>query len=130
MKKITLLFFIIFTFLFSTTSQGEWSYVVESLDGEQKYYYDKDRVRKSGKYLYSWELHDYIKPTKYGDLSMTLYVQLDCSILRYKYLKLISNNKSMGEGENTSNFTPPDEGKYPSPKSVVEVLYKNICEEQ
>ena len=36
----------------------------------------------------------------------------------------------MGEGEMIHEFTPPDEWKYPSPKSVVEVLYKNICEEQ
>ena len=58
MKKITLLLVIIFTFLFSTTSWGEWSLVTESVDGD-KLYYDKDRVRKSGKFLYVWELIDY-----------------------------------------------------------------------
>ena len=54
MKKITILLVIIFTFLFSTTSWGEWSYVTETDGG--KYYYDKDRVRKSGKFLYFWML--------------------------------------------------------------------------
>ena len=86
MKKITLLLVIIFTFLFSTTSWGEWSFVVESVDGI-KYYYDKDRIRKSGKYIYFWELRDHIKPRSYVDgLSITQYVQLDCSIFRYKDL--------------------------------------------
>ena len=56
MKKITLLLVIIFTFLFSTTSWGKWSYVGDSIKG--KYYYDKDSVRKSGKYIYFWELFD------------------------------------------------------------------------
>jgi hypothetical protein len=68
MKKITLLLVIIFTFLFSTTSWGEWSYVTKNVDGV-KYYYDKDRVRKSGKYLYFWELLDYIKPLLYSGYS-------------------------------------------------------------
>ena len=86
MKKITLLLVIIFTFLFSNTSWGDWTYIVTSVD-DSKWYYDKDRVRKSGKYLYFWELHDYIKPNEYGTLSITTYVQLDCSIFRYKWLK-------------------------------------------
>ena len=128
MKKITLLLVIIFTFLFSTTSWGEWSYVTENVDGS-KYYYDKDRIRKSGKYIYLWELTDYLKPSPYGDLSVTKYIQLDCSIFRYKILKFQSYNNSMGEGEQTSNSTPPDEWKYPQPESVLEYMYNKVCEE-
>ena len=66
MKKITILLVIIFTFLFSTTSWGEWSYVTDNVDGV-RFYYDKDRVRKSGKYIYFWELEDFLKPNKYGN---------------------------------------------------------------
>ena len=50
MKKITLLLVIIFTFLFTNTSWGEWELGSEDVEG-RTYYYDKDRVRKSGKYL-------------------------------------------------------------------------------
>ena len=78
MKKITILLVIIFTFLFSTTSWGDWSYVTKSMSGS-KFYYDKDRVRKSGKYIYFWELFDWIELTE-GGLSSTCYVQIDCSI--------------------------------------------------
>jgi len=66
MKKITILLVIIFTFLFSTTSWGEWNYVTETVGGD-KVYYDKDRVRKSGKYIYFLELEDFLKPNKYGN---------------------------------------------------------------
>ena len=127
MKKITLLLVIIFTFLFSTTSWGEWTYVTETVDGN-KFYYDKDRVRKSGKYLYFWILIDLIKPTK-GVLSSTSYTQLDCSIFRFKDLKSMYYKKSMGEGEITVEGTPKDEWKYPKPNSVFESMYNKICEE-
>ncbi len=63
-KKITLLLVIIFTFLFSTTSWGDWNYVTENVNGVT-FYYDKDRIRKSGKYLYFWELGVSKKPFKW-----------------------------------------------------------------
>ena len=122
MKKITILLVIIFTFLFSTTSWGDWNYVTESVSGD-KFYYDKDRIRKSGKFLYVWELIDYIKPIG-GYLSSTRYVELDCSIFRFKRLKFQSYNKSMGEGNPTSDLTPKDKWEYPKPNSVVESVYK------
>ena len=91
MKKITLLLVIIFTFLFSTTSWGEWTFVTKSVEGH-KFYYDKDRVRKSGGFIYVWELYDYIKPFE-GELSTTRYTELDCSIFRIKWLTVQGYNK-------------------------------------
>ncbi len=127
MKKITLLLVIIFIFLFSNTSWSEWKFVIETMNGS-KYYYDKDRVRKSGKYLYFWELIDYLKPLG-GDLSVTSYTELDCSIFRFKNLKLQFYNKQLGEGKMTTDTTPSDEWNYPQPDTVVEIRYKYICEE-
>ena len=129
MKKITLLLVIIFTFLFSTTSWGEWSYVEEDVYNGYKFYYDKDRVRKNGKYLYFWFLIDSLKPLERGDFSLTRYLQLDCSISRYKSLKEITYKKSMGEGEMTSDFTPPNEWKYPEPESISEFVSNKVCKE-
>ena len=96
MKKITLLLVIFFTFLFSTISWGEWKFVTETINGS-KYYYEKDRVRKSRKYLYFSILTDYIKP-KRGVLSYTTYTQLKYSILRFKNWKYQWYDNSMGEG--------------------------------
>ena len=127
MKKITLLLVIIFTFLFSTTSWGEWSYVTDNVDGV-RFYYDKDRVRKSGKYIYFWKLLDSPKPIE-GDLSINEYTQLDCSIFRFKSLNLQFYKKQMGKGKKTGDFTPKDEWKYPKPNSVGESFYNKICEE-
>ena len=94
-----------------------------------KWYYDKDRVRKRGKFLYVWVLSDYSKPTESGYLSYVIYVQLECSILRFKNLKLQTYNKSMGEGKMTGDYTPPDKWSYPKPDSVIEFMLNKICEE-
>ena len=126
MKKITLLLVIIFTFLFSNTSWGEWSFSSENVN-ETKFYYDKDRVRKSGKSIYFWMLHDHKKSTR-GELSSIIYTELDCSIFRFKGLKYQSFDKSMGEGEIIVDMTPPDEWNYPKPNSTFEYMFKNICE--
>ena len=134
MKKITLLLVIIFTFLFSTPSYGQhnwgkWTFVSMSVDFD-KYYYDKDRVRKSGKYIYFWELTDYIKPDDlWGYLSTTKYIQLDCNIIRFKVLKIQTYNKPMGEGKQEFDFTVKEEFTNPKPNSVREVIYNKICEE-
>ena len=128
MKKITILLVIIFTFLFSTTSWGDWNYLTENVYGS-KFYYDKDRIRKSGKYIYFWELYDYIKPTKFGYLSDTTYIELDCSIFRFKRLKYQTYDKSMGEGKMTNDMTPPNEWSYPKPNTSGEFMYNKICEE-
>ena len=78
-KKITLLLVIIFTFLFSNSIWGDWSYVVES-DICKKYYYDKDRVRESEKYIYFWLLIDFETPNEPRILSKTSYIEVDCLI--------------------------------------------------
>ena len=127
MKKITILLVIIFTFLFSNTSLGDWTLVVESESGNN-FYYDKDRIRKSGKYLYFWELIDYLKPDNWGNLSVTRYVQLDCSILRHKFLKFHRYNNSMGKGKLNGSSTPKDEWDYPPPNSVDEIVCNFVCE--
>ena len=126
MKKITILLVIIFTFLFSTTSWGEWSLVTENEGGNS--YYDKDRVRKSGKYLYFWRLTDFLKPTN-GGLSQTSYIQLDCSIFRYKNLSVNTYKNLKGEGKVVMEFDPTDKWYYPPPNSIPEIMYNKVCEE-
>jgi len=127
MKKITLLLVIIFTFLFSNTTWGEWSFVLEDVYGD-KFYYDKDRVRKNRKYLYVWVLTDFLKPT-HEYFSSIIYRELDCSIFRHKVLNETFYKKSMGEGESITLENPPDKWRYPQPKSSNEFLLNKICEE-
>ena len=130
MKKITILLVIIFTFLFSTTSWGEWSVLGENTKKGVKFYYSKDRVRKSGKNIYFWTLIDFKKPIEGSRyLSTTTYVELDCSIFRFKGLNYQTFDKSMGEGQIITDMVPPDEWSYPRPNSTFDYIFKKICEE-
>ena len=122
MKKIILLLVIIFTFLFSTTIWGDWSFVSVNSNGD-KFYYEKEGVKKiGGKLLYFWLLLETIKPAENGDISYTAFIQLDCIIIRNKMLKLHTYNKSMGKGEITSSTTPEDEWEYPPPGSTFNIV--------
>ena len=105
------------------------SYVEEDVYNGNKFYYDKDRVRKNGKYIYFWELSDFLKPTENGVFSLTTYIQLDCSIFRFKNLRRQSYKNSMGKGKNSMEWTPKNEWGYPKPKSVKEFMYNKVCEE-
>ncbi len=147
-KKIIILLFIILTFIFSTTfifqffiylieeivpksqlqsqSWGEWIYVLENQNGG-KSYYDKDRLRKSGNYIYFWELLDFTG--KNDTVGFMSYIQLDCSVFRIKKLKSQNLTNPKGEGEIKGDFTSPDEWYYPPPKSITERFYNKVCEE-
>ena len=93
-----------------------------------KFYYDKDRVRKNRKYLYVWVLTDFLKPIQ-EYFSSIIYRELDCSIFGYKDLNETFYKKSMGEGESRTLENPPDKWSYPQPKSSSESLFNEICEE-
>ena len=74
-------------------------------------------------------LSDYFEPSPYGDLSSTKYIELDCSIFRYKDLKGMFYKKSMSEGEKSYEGTAPNEWNYPKPASAGESILNRICEE-
>ena len=115
-----------FVFLFSNTSWSKWIFVGDGIKG--KYYYDKDRIIKSDKSIYFWELYD-LKEEFQNSLSDTSYTQIECSILRYKTLKVQFYAKQMGEGGILYSYTPKDEWKYPKPKTIKEWNYNKICDE-
>jgi len=134
MKKITLLLVITFTFLFTNTSWGEWKNVIKK-DGS-KYYYDKDRLRESEKYIYFWLLVDFKTPNESGILSKTSYIEVECLILRMNPLRTNSYKNSMGEGDIKFTETPRNDigssgyiWEYPTPDSTFEIILNKICEE-
>jgi hypothetical protein len=113
--------------MFSSPSFAEWKKVEESVDGDT-YYVDFERIRKHGGYVYWWELVYYLKPTKYGDFSFESYQQGDCKLFRYKHLSSTLHIEPMGRGTPSLSSNKPDkEWRYPSPKSVNEIILKSVC---
>jgi hypothetical protein len=98
----------------------------QSVDGDI-FYVDFERIRKHGGYVYWWGLTDYLKPTKYGDLSYKTYRQGDCKLFRYKSLTGVSHKEPMGGGTGDSYSPENPEWVYPSPNSASETELKSVC---
>ena len=77
MKSLTLFIALTFSVMFSSSSYAEWTKVDENASGDV-FYVDFETIRKHDGYVYWWELGDYLKPDKFGDLSSKGYHQGDC----------------------------------------------------
>ena len=126
-KLLILITFVSSLILLPTTSYAKWNKVSESVSGDS-YYVDFKRVRKHKGLVYFWYLEDYLKPTKYGDLSGKFYTEADCVRFRQKWLATYYHTKPMGEGTPSATSNKPDkEWRYPSPNSSAEGILKYVC---
>ena len=92
------------------------------------YYVDFERMRKVDGFVYFWYLSDYLKPTKYKDLSTKIYRQGDCKLFRYKGLSWSFHKEPMGGGTGETNNDPDKEWKYPIPDTSGETILKSVCD--
>ena len=127
MRHLTLILTLFFSTMFASPAYAKWEKVAVSVSGDT-YYVDFDRIRTNGGYVYFWDLSDYLKPTKWGDLSAKSYKQGDCEMFRYKNLSFSYYKQPMGEVFGDSNSPPNPEWVYPSPNSSVEEMLKRVCE--
>ena len=125
MKKLLSVFIILFL---STPCFGEWKKITKNMIGNTTFYLDFETIRKVDGYHYVWMLGDYIKPSKFGDLSVKVYFQVDCKLFRFKILNDIYHTGPMGTGKISHVGTEPEkEWTYPSPGSVNDILFKDLC---
>ena len=128
MKTLLTIFTLVFTLMFSSTSFADWTKVSESVNSGNAYYVDFERIRKHGGYVYWWGLDNYLKPTKFGDLSVKVYREGDCKLFRLKLLSVSYHTRPMGEGKPSSSSNKPDkEWRYPTPNSTIEGILKSVC---
>ena len=90
------------------------------------FYVDFERIRKNDGSVYFWVLSDYLKPTKYGDLSSKVYYEGDCKLFRMMRLSSSYHKQPMGGGTGDVNTLKQD-WSYPSPNSVIETILKKVC---
>ena len=88
---------------------------------------DFERIRKHDGFVYWWDLTDYLKPNKYGDLSYKLYQQGDCKLFRYKYLGSSNYKQPMGGGHGADYNEPDKDWTYTTPNTSGEVTLKSVC---
>ena len=129
MKKLLLIFTLLFsTLMFSSTSFAGWTEVSKNVEGTN-FYVDFERIRKHDGYVYWWDLSDYVKPDKSGNLSNKMYNQGDCKLFRYKLLSVSFHKEPMGGG--TGDVVAPTakykDWQYPPPNSSEETILKRVC---
>ena len=95
MKIIHYLILFIISKLFLFEAKAEWTKVTESNNG-QTFYVDLLTIHEKEGQIFFWELIDYKFQDEYGDLSAKIFIQGDCSKLRFKWLKLSYHKDSMG----------------------------------
>ena len=125
MRKLLTLTVLVLT-VFSTPVFAEWTEVDENFDGDT-FYVDFERIRKHGGYVYYWELGDYLKPNKQGNLSGKRYNQGDCNLFRFSVLSYIFHQQPMGRDVGDTEEPVNKEWRYPSPNSVNEIILKSVC---
>ena len=125
MKSLTILIALTFSVMFSSSSYAGWTEVSENVRGTV--YVDFERIRKHDGYVYWWQLQDYLKPTKFGDLSGKTYKQGDCKLFRYKTLSGSFHKEPMGGGTADTSNNPNKEWKHSPPNSVGEEVLQSVC---
>ena len=126
MKIIFIIFILLITLIFSSTSNAKWTKVLE-LENGISFYIDFDKTKKDDGFIYWWDLTDYLKPTPYGYLSANLYKQGDCKTFRYKFLRFYFYSKPMGKGVVQAE-EPVEKGwQYPHPNSAQSLILKSVC---
>ena len=129
MKKLTLIFTLLFTVLLSAPSYAEWTKVgtgAGSFNKGTNFYVDLERIKKHGGYVYFWYLSDFLKPDKDGYLSEKIYNQGDCKLFRIKRLSFSYHKEPMGEGTGDVNTLKQD-WTYLPPNSAGEKILKSVC---
>jgi hypothetical protein len=129
MKTLLLIVTLVFsTLMFSSPSYAKWTKVIGGVSRDT-FYVDFERIREYDGFVYYWRLDNYLKPTKYGDLSTKVHNQGDCKLFRLKSLSTEYHTQSMGRG--TGDVIKPKgenaNWKYPPPNSVNETILKSVC---
>ena len=123
MKKLLVL---LFSLLISFNSYGEWTKIVDNVEGDD-FYIDMGTIKPHGGYIYYWTLTNYIEPSPSGFMSVKKYAKVDCGVNRFTHLTYIWYKQSMGNGNGITD-DGADPWKYPDPESVAGYKLNFICD--
>ena len=105
---------------------AEWTKIGKTVDNDT-YYVDFQNINIDGKFIYYWELMDYGKANKEGDLSHKIYFILDCNTYLTKPLQFIFYKGRKGSGELDSQKSLINEWTGLPPDSVGFIAAQKLC---
>ena len=124
MKK--LLGILVLSLFFSSSAYAEWTRISKTSMGDT-YYVDFENIKIEGKLIYHWELMDYGKPSKNGDLSHKIFLILDCNTYSTKPLQFIFYKGRKGSGKFDSQKSVINEWEPLPPDAVGFIAAKKFC---
>ena len=124
MKKLLIL---LFSLLISFNSYGEWKKVTTSTENGDIYYVDIDTIKENGGYVYWYEMTDYFKRDKFGDMSAIIYLEGDCGVNRSRMLSGIFYKQPMGISESVRETAKNPEWTYTFPGQINAILLNFVC---
>ena len=117
---------LIIVLLFSTPAWAEWEFVTSNDLGDE-YFVEFEKMRKNKGFIYYWRLGNYLKPSKFGDMSSKIYVQADCNKFREQILSVSFYKQPNGVEQSVDSYSPSPQWDYPPPNSSGEFLLKEVC---
>ena len=126
MRKLLILTIILSSLILTTTGYARWTNIIRTHQGTT-FYLDVLQIARSDRYVYFWELIDYLQPTKYGILSHVVFAQGDCKLLRKKTVSFSSHKEPMGAGAGVPYDPKNPNWVQSSPGSALETVVKSAC---
>ena len=122
--KFLLPFFLTLTLI--NPSLSEWKKVITDKKDGSILYVDFKTLRKLDGSVYFWGLRNLIKPDVFGDMSYTMYTQVDCKLSRLKVLRERYFRDLWGKGKRTIPKIGNPKWIYPK-LSRNQILIKTVC---
>ena len=128
MKFITIIAILHLQFFSLLSVAGEWKKITKGKNGHTFYLIPTEIIEK-GKYVYFWQLVNYMQRDQYGDLSAKIYVKGDCQRLKFKWLR-ISYHKEFMAKDYAHIGLPSDivsDWQFPEKNTTSESVLKFAC---
>ena len=126
MKKFFCLIFLFYSVFFLSSTHSEMTYIGKNTSGTT-FYADLDNVKIKSGYRYFCGLQNYKEPNKNGTLSFKAFYELDCDLMRFKFLTDYTYKNPMGKGISKNNNVPDKDWSYHLPDSAGEMIAKKVC---
>jgi len=122
-------FFVLFSLTFFLTdsfAEIKWKKIAQNKSGSV-FYIDTSSIKRVGDTAFFYMLTDYARPNSVGNLSSAIYVEVQCSTSRFRYLRDSYYNEPMGNGRVASTITKSSEWTYANEKSVGRRVNNYAC---
>ena len=106
----------------------EWTKVAIGNNGHT-FFVDMMKIIEKKKYIYFWQLINYIKPDEYGDYSAKIYIQADCKKFKFRWNKVSYHKLFMAKDKVKATIpSKAVEGwQYPRPNTTSFAVLDYVC---